>query len=206
MTFQMSLRREDVWLPLMSYRNSLLAGGDDDTMSVISGMSSRGSTVRSKKSKPSTGKRKVLEGMQLALPEESSSSDSMWLSREQTLHTPVMMQTPQLTSTIMREPKRLRPEDSFMSVYPMQTEHHQTPLDYNQRGTSIMEDDEEPIVEDVMMSSEGRIEDLNEGMDFDTMDIDLPPSKNRRERTELKPDFFDPASIMDESVLGVSMF
>ncbi|TFK15421.1 alpha-ketoglutarate-dependent dioxygenase alkB-like protein 3 [Platysternon megacephalum] len=31
------------------------------------------------------------------------------------------------------------------------------------------------------------------------MDIDLPPSKNRRERTELKPDFFDPASIMDES-------
>ncbi|XP_031228496.1 cohesin subunit SA-2 [Mastomys coucha] len=178
MTFQMSLRREDVWLP--------------------------------KKSKPSTGKRKVVEGMQLALPEESSSSDSMWLSREQTLHTPVMMQTPQLTSTIMREPKRLRPEDSFMSVYPMQTEHHQTPLDYNtqvtwmlaqrqqeearqqqeraamsyvklrtnlqhaiRRGTSLMEDDEEPIVEDVMMSSEGRIEDLNEGMDFDTMDIDL---------------------------------
>ncbi|EPY73909.1 hypothetical protein CB1_002472005 [Camelus ferus] len=173
MTFQMSLRREDVWLPLMSYRNSLLAGGDDDTMSVISGISSRGSTVRSKKSKPSTGKRKVVEGMQLALPEESSSSDSMWLSREQTLHTPVMMQTPQLTSTIMREPKRLRPEDSFMGVYPMQTEHHQTPLDYNRRGTSLMEDDEEPIVEDVMMSSEGRIEDLNEGMDFDTMDIDL---------------------------------
>lgn len=36
-----------------------------------------------------------------------------------------------------------------------------------------MEDDEEPIVEDVMMSSEGRMDDLNEGMDFDTMDIDL---------------------------------
>ena len=36
-----------------------------------------------------------------------------------------------------------------------------------------MEDDEEPIVEDVMMSSEDRLEDLNEGMDFDTMDIDL---------------------------------
>uniref|UniRef100_A0A8C3HNF2 STAG2 cohesin complex component n=1 Tax=Chrysemys picta bellii TaxID=8478 RepID=A0A8C3HNF2_CHRPI len=221
MTFQMSLRREDVWLPLMSYRNSLLAGGDDDTMSVISGISSRGSTVRNKKTKPATGKRKI--------PEESSSSDSMWLNREQTMHTPVMMQTPQLTSTIMREPKRLRPEESYMGVYPMQPEHHQAPLDYkyvettntyivllfkyetmlnksfssnffSRRGTSLMEDDEEPIVEDVMMSSEGRIEDLNEGMDFDTMDIDLPPSKNRRERTELKPDFFDPASIMDESV------
>lgn len=36
-----------------------------------------------------------------------------------------------------------------------------------------MEDDEEPIVEDVMMSSEDRLEDINEGMDFDTMDIDL---------------------------------
>uniref|UniRef100_A0A493TLC7 Cohesin subunit SA n=1 Tax=Anas platyrhynchos platyrhynchos TaxID=8840 RepID=A0A493TLC7_ANAPP len=200
MTFQMSLRREDVWLPLMSYRNSLLAGGDDDTMSVISGISSRGSTVRNKKTKPATGKRKVPEA------EESSSSDSIWMNREQTMHTPVMMQTPQLTSTIMREPKRLRPEESYMGVYPMQPEHHQAPLDYNRRGTSLMEDDEEPIVEDVMMSSEGRIEDLNEGMDFDTMDIDLPPSKNRRERTELKPDFFDPASIMDESVLGVSMF
>lgn len=70
MTFQMSLRREDVWLPLMSYRNSLLAGGDDDTMSVISGISSRGSTVRSKKSKPSTGKRKVVEGMQLSLSKD----------------------------------------------------------------------------------------------------------------------------------------
>lgn len=41
-----------------------------------------------------------------------------------------------------------------------------------------MEDDEEPIVEDVMMSSEGRIEDLNEGMDFDTMDIDLVRKMN----------------------------
>uniref|UniRef100_A0A8C9ENK6 Stromal antigen 2 n=1 Tax=Pavo cristatus TaxID=9049 RepID=A0A8C9ENK6_PAVCR len=227
MTFQMSLRREDVWLPLMSYRNSLLAGGDDDTMSVISGISSRGSTVRNKKTKPC-----------LLPAEESSSSDSMWMNREQTMHTPVMMQTPQLTSTIMREPKRLRPEENYMGVYPMQPEHHQAPLDYNtqvtwmlaqrqqeeaarqqqeraamnyvklrtnlqhaiRRGTSLMEDDEEPIVEDVMMSSEGRIEDLNEGMDFDTMDIDLPPSKNRRERTELKPDFFDPASIMDESL------
>uniref|UniRef100_A0A8C3Y9J1 Cohesin subunit SA n=1 Tax=Catharus ustulatus TaxID=91951 RepID=A0A8C3Y9J1_CATUS len=238
MTFQMSLRREDVWLPLMSYRNSLLAGGDDDTMSVISGISSRGSTVRNKKTKPATGKRKVPEGHYTVLTEESSSSDSMWLNREQSMHTPVMMQTPQLTSTIMREPKRLRPDENYMGVYPMQPEHHQPPLDYNtqvtwmlaqrqqeeaarqqqeraamnyvklrsnlqhaiRRGTSLMEDDEEPIVEDVMMSSEGRIEDLNEGMDFDTMDIDLPPSKNRRERTELKPDFFDPASIMDESV------
>ncbi|XP_041112036.1 cohesin subunit SA-2 [Polyodon spathula] len=247
MTFQMALRREDCWLPLISYRNSLQVGGDDDTVSVISGISSRGS-VRSKKTKPATAKRKVAEA------EESSSSDGMWMNREQSLQSPVMMQTPHLTSTVMREPKRLRPEESYMGVYPMQPEqqqqqqqqqhhHPQTPIDYNtqvtwmlaqrqqeearqqqeraamnyaklrtnlqhaiRRGTGLMEDDEEPIVEDVMMSSEGRIEDLNEGMDFDTMDIDLPPSKNRRERTELKPDYFDPASIMEDSVLGVSMF
>lgn len=44
---------------------------------------------------------------------------------------------------------------------------------HSRRGTGLMEEDEEPIVEDVMMSSEGRMDDLNEGMDFDTMDIDL---------------------------------
>ncbi|XP_057204848.1 cohesin subunit SA-2 isoform X1 [Triplophysa rosa] len=246
MTFQMALQREDCWLPLISYRNSLQAGGDDDTMSVISGISSRGSSVRSKKAKPATAKRKIPE------EESSSSSSDLWMNREQSMPTPVMMPSPHLTSTVMREPKRLRPEESYMGVYTMtpdqqqqhahpptlQPQHHQTTMDYNtqvtwmlaqrqqqeevarqhqervmnyaklrtnlqhaiRRGTGLMEDDEEPIVEDVMMSSEGRLEDLNEGMDFDTMDIDLPPSKNRRERSELKPDFFDPASIMDESV------
>lgn len=67
MTFQMALQREDCWLPLISYRNSLQAGGDDDTMSVVSGISSRGSTIRSKKAKPVTGKRKLSEGTSLRL-------------------------------------------------------------------------------------------------------------------------------------------
>ncbi|XP_046906414.1 cohesin subunit SA-2a isoform X1 [Hypomesus transpacificus] len=280
MTFQMALQREDCWLPLISYRNSLQAGGDDDTMSVISGISSRGSTVRSKKAKPaSTGKRK--------LPEEEtscSSTDAVWLNREQGAQTPGMMPSAHLTSTVLRDPKKLRAtDDSYVGVYAMTSEpqphqatphphqatphphqatphphqatphlhqatplpqhHHQAPMDYNtqvtwmlaqrqqvearqqqerasvqyakmrshmqhaiRRGSGLMEDDEEPIVEDVMMSSEDRLEDLNEGMDFDTMDIDLPPSKNRRERSELKPDYFDPSSIMDDSVLNVSMF
>lgn len=48
----------------------------------------------------------------------------------------------------------------------------------SRRGTGLMEEDEEPIVEDVMMSSEGRMDDLNEGMDFDTMDIDLVRNMN----------------------------
>ncbi|KPP70893.1 hypothetical protein Z043_110241, partial [Scleropages formosus] len=284
MTFQMALQREDCWLPLISYRNSLQAGGDDDTMSVISGISSRGSTARSKKAKPANAKRKLAE-VQLcklllfcnkraayekggvSLPKSfkrnfyKKSGTAAINSPAVAMQTPVMMPSPHLTSTVMRDPKRLRPEESYMGVYGMppeqqqppqpqhaqpqtpQPHHPQTPMDYKyalvpslvtqvtwmlaqrqeevrqqqeraamnyaklrsnlqhaiRRSTGLMEDDEEPIVEDVMMSSEGRIEDLNEGMDFDTMDIDLPPSKNRRERSELKPDFFDPASIMDES-------
>uniref|UniRef100_A0A8C7GWC0 Cohesin subunit SA n=1 Tax=Oncorhynchus kisutch TaxID=8019 RepID=A0A8C7GWC0_ONCKI len=207
MTFQMALQREDCWLPLISYRNSLQAGGDDDTMSVISGYSSRSSSIRTKKAKPaSTGKRKLPEG-------EGCSTDAVWMNQEQNVQTPVMMPSPHLTSTVLRDPKKMRPDESYMGVYAMTSEqqhqqlppqqhHHQTPMDYKY-GTpfyGLMEDDEEPIVEDVMMSSEDRLEDLNEGMDFDTMDIDLPPSKNRRERSELKPDYFDPSSIMDDSV------
>lgn len=62
MTFQMALQRDDCWLPLISYRNSLQVGGDDDTMSVVSGISSRGSS-RSKKAKPAAAnKRKLPEG------------------------------------------------------------------------------------------------------------------------------------------------
>lgn len=66
MTFQMALQRDDCWLPLISYRNSLQVGGDDDTMSVVSGISSRGSS-RSKKSKTATtNKRKLPEGEDMA--------------------------------------------------------------------------------------------------------------------------------------------
>uniref|UniRef100_A0A673YBJ7 Cohesin subunit SA n=1 Tax=Salmo trutta TaxID=8032 RepID=A0A673YBJ7_SALTR len=215
MTFQMALQREDCWLPLISYRNSLQAGGDDDTMSVISGYSSRSSSIRTKKAKPaSTGKRKLPEG-----EGPTPSHRTAWATYCDTLNvqTPVMMPSPHLTSTGLRDPKKMRPEESYMGVYAMTSEqqhqqlppqqhHHQTPMDYNRRGSGLMEDDEEPIVEDVMMSSEDRLEDLNEGMDFDTMDIDLPPSKNRRERSELKPDYFDPSSIMDDSVgIGLSL-
>uniref|UniRef100_A0A8C2ZEQ5 Cohesin subunit SA n=1 Tax=Cyclopterus lumpus TaxID=8103 RepID=A0A8C2ZEQ5_CYCLU len=204
MTVQMALQRDDCWLPLISYRNSLQVGGDDDTMSVISGISSRGST-RSKKSKSATAsKRKLPE----AEENSCSSSDAVWMNREQNMQTPVMMHSPHLTSTVLRDPKKMRQEDSCTPV-PLQQQphhHHQTAIDYNRRGSGLMEDDEEPIVEDVMMSSEDRLEDINEDMNFETMDIDLPASKNRRERSELKPDYFDPSSIMDDSVLNVSMF
>lgn len=64
MTFQMSLQREECWLPLISYRNSLQAGADDDTLSVLSGVSGRGST-RSRKPRvnPAPSKRKLPDGV-----------------------------------------------------------------------------------------------------------------------------------------------
>uniref|UniRef100_A0A8C2ZEV6 Cohesin subunit SA n=1 Tax=Cyclopterus lumpus TaxID=8103 RepID=A0A8C2ZEV6_CYCLU len=234
MTVQMALQRDDCWLPLISYRNSLQVGGDDDTMSVISGISSRGST-RSKKSKSATAsKRKLPEG-NCFFDYPCSSSDAVWMNREQNMQTPVMMHSPHLTSTVLRDPKKMRQEDSCTAAFTMPTEqlphhtqvtwmltqrqqvearqqqervsmHYAKMRNHIRRGSGLMEDDEEPIVEDVMMSSEDRLEDINEDMNFETMDIDLPASKNRRERSELKPDYFDPSSIMDDSVLNVSMF
>lgn len=62
MTFQMALQRDDCWLPLISYRNSLQAGADDDTLSVISGMSR--SSARSRRGKPpAASKRKLPDGV-----------------------------------------------------------------------------------------------------------------------------------------------
>lgn len=53
-------RREDVWLPLISYRNSLVTGGEDDRMSVNSGSSSsKASSVRNKKGRPPLHKKRV---------------------------------------------------------------------------------------------------------------------------------------------------
>lgn len=57
----------------------------------------------------------------------------------------------------------------------------------SRRGSGLMEDDEEPIVEDVMMSSEERLDDLNEGMDFETMDIDLVGIRIQRSITNENP-------------------
>uniref|UniRef100_H3C317 Cohesin subunit SA n=1 Tax=Tetraodon nigroviridis TaxID=99883 RepID=H3C317_TETNG len=221
LTIQMKIADKTAELPLIYYRNSLQAEDEKDTMSAAERiLPAEDPLIRSKKTKPSAataGTSAAKRKLPQILTEESSTSE-VW---QQSMQTPVMMPSPHLTSTAMRDAKRGR-DDSFMGVYNMphdqpqqhqhpqhhqQTpQHHQTPMDYNRRSTGLMEEDEEPIVEDVMMSSEGRMDDLNEGMDFDTMDIDLPPSKNRRERSELKPDYFDPASIMDESVLGVSMF
>lgn len=67
MSESMSERREDVWLPLISYRNSLLTGGDEDHMSVISGSSSKTGSVRSKKGRPPLHKKRI-EGKETATP------------------------------------------------------------------------------------------------------------------------------------------
>jgi cohesin complex subunit SA-1/2 len=63
------------------------------------------------------------------------------MNREQNVQTPVMMPSPHLSSTVLRDPKKMRPEESYMGVYsitseqqqqplPPQQQHHQTPMDY----------------------------------------------------------------------------
>ncbi|XP_060939273.1 cohesin subunit SA-1a [Limanda limanda] len=230
MSESMSERREDVWLPLISYRNSLLTGGDEDHMSVTSGSSSKTGSVRSKKGRLPVHKKRI-EG-----PEESSVEGS-WMLRNDTLQTPGALQTPQLTSTVLREnrPADHMPdpdsepgsENDFVHNPQMQmswlgqqkmeevNRKDRTGMNYiksrsnqgvRQTVRGLMEDDAEPIFEDVMMSSRGQLEDMNEEFE-DTMVIDLPPSRNRRERAELRPDFFDSAAMIeDESGFTMPMF
>ncbi|KAL7380295.1 hypothetical protein ABVT39_015232 [Epinephelus coioides] len=228
MSESMSERREDVWLPLISYRNSLLTGGDEDHMSVTSGSSSKAASVRSKKGRPPIHKKRI---------EEESSVEGSWMLRNDTLQTPGALQTPQLTSTVLREnrPAEHMPdpdsepgsENDFVHNPQMQmswlgqqkmeevNRKDRTGMNYiksrsnqgvRQTVRGLMEDDAEPIFEDVMMSSRGQLEDMNEEFE-DTMVIDLPPSRNRRERAELRPDFFDSAAMIeDESGFSMPMF
>uniref|UniRef100_A0A665WU33 Cohesin subunit SA n=1 Tax=Echeneis naucrates TaxID=173247 RepID=A0A665WU33_ECHNA len=225
MSESMSERREDVWLPLISYRNSLLTGGDEDHMSVTSGSSSKTGSVRSKKGRPPLHKKRI---------EEESSVEGSWMMRNDTLQTPGALQTPQLTSTVLREnrPAEHMPdpdsepgsENDFVHNPQMQmswlgqqkmeevNRKDRTGMNYIKSRSNqgvrrgLMEDDAEPIFEDVMMSSRGQLEDMNEEFE-DTMVIDLPPSRNRRERAELRPDFFDSAAMIeDESGFSMPMF
>uniref|UniRef100_A0A672UJG3 Cohesin subunit SA n=1 Tax=Strigops habroptila TaxID=2489341 RepID=A0A672UJG3_STRHB len=197
LTEQMMERREDVWLPLISYRNSLVTGGEDDRMSVNSGSSSsKASSVRNKKGRPPLHKKRV-EGFVLFLDE---SLEGSWLNRNENIHTPGTLQAPQLTSTVLRENTRQMGEQ----IQEHESEQGSEQDFLHKRG--LMEDDAEPIFEDVMMSSRGQLEDMNEEFE-DTMVIDLPPSRNRRERAELRPDFFDSAAIIeDDSGFGMPMF
>uniref|UniRef100_A0A673XE36 Cohesin subunit SA n=1 Tax=Salmo trutta TaxID=8032 RepID=A0A673XE36_SALTR len=194
MSESMSERREDVWLPLISYRNSLLTGGEDgDRMSVTSGASSKTSSIRSKKGRTPIHKSKRIE--------EESSVEASWLRGNDSLQTPGALTTPQLTSTVLRE----NPRQAADTHLPDHDSEPGSENDYvHNRG--LMEDDAEPIFEDVMMSSRGQLEDMNEEFE-DTMVIDLPPSRNRRERAELRPDFFDSAAMIeDESGFTMPMF
>uniref|UniRef100_A0A8K9VBH1 Cohesin subunit SA n=1 Tax=Oncorhynchus mykiss TaxID=8022 RepID=A0A8K9VBH1_ONCMY len=200
MSESMSERREDVWLPLISYRNSLLTGGEDgDRMSVTSGASSKTSSIRSKKGRTPIHKSKRIE--------EESSVEASWLRGNDNLQTPGALTTPQLTSTVLRE----NPRQAADTHLPDHDSEPGSENDYvhnlvcvctdpphlslSSRG--LMEDDAEPIFEDVMMSSRGQLEDMNEEFE-DTMVIDLPPSRNRRERAELRPDFFDSAAMIED--------
>uniref|UniRef100_A0A8B9HFT0 Cohesin subunit SA n=1 Tax=Astyanax mexicanus TaxID=7994 RepID=A0A8B9HFT0_ASTMX len=228
MTEYMMERREDVWLPLIAYRNSLLTGGDEDRMSVTTGSTtSRASTVRSKRGRPPLHKKRP-DGEAQRTTDESV--DGSWVMRNDTIQTPGGLQTPQLTSTVLRE----NPRQAAEHIPEQDSSEPGSEPDYIHKFTTLrsldlllnslvfkirsglnfkltthfvfrrglMEDDAEPIFEDVMMSSRGQLEDMNEEFE-DTMVIDLPPSRNRRERAELRPDFFDSTAIIEDDSVSI---
>ncbi|KAH0516353.1 Cohesin subunit SA-1 [Microtus ochrogaster] len=82
------------------------------------------------------------------------------------IQTPGALPTPQLTSTVLRENSRPMGEQ----IQEPETEHGSEPDFLHNRG--LMEEDAEPIFEDVMMSSRSQLEDMNEEFE-DTMVIDL---------------------------------
>uniref|UniRef100_A0A4W4EDT8 Cohesin subunit SA n=1 Tax=Electrophorus electricus TaxID=8005 RepID=A0A4W4EDT8_ELEEL len=233
---QMAQRREDVWLPLISYRNSLLTGGDDDRLSITSGGSSKTGSLRSKKGRPLVHKKRT----------EEESVESLWVMRGDQLPltqlTSTVLPPPQFTSTVLPATKltstvlREKPQHALDHVPGHVPDHtpdtqmqmswlgqhkpeelnrkEHTAVNYMKSRSGavrhtvrgMMEDDAEPIFEDVMMSSHGQLEDMNEEFE-DTIVIDLPPSRNRRERVELRPDFFESAGMIeDESGFTMPMF
>uniref|UniRef100_A0A7N6BYR5 Cohesin subunit SA n=1 Tax=Anabas testudineus TaxID=64144 RepID=A0A7N6BYR5_ANATE len=87
----------------------------------------------------------------LAEENSCSSSDAVWMNREQNVQTPVMMHSPHLTSTVLKDPKKMRAEDSYSGAYAMPTEqhpqqpvppqqqphhHHQAAMDYKYENLS----------------------------------------------------------------------
>uniref|UniRef100_A0A2K6JS94 STAG1 cohesin complex component n=1 Tax=Rhinopithecus bieti TaxID=61621 RepID=A0A2K6JS94_RHIBE len=190
LTEQMMERREDVWLPLISYRNSLVTGGEDDRMSVNSGSSSsKTSSVRNKKGRPPLHKKRV----------EDESLDNTWLNRTDTMiQTPGPLPAPQLTSTVLRENSRPMGDQ----IQEPESEHGSEPdfLHNPQMQISWL--------------GQPKLEDLNRkdrtGMNYMKVRTGVrhaPPSRNRRERAELRPDFFDSAAIIeDDSGFGMPMF
>lgn len=73
------------------------------------------------------------------------------MNREQNVQTPVMMHSPHLTSTVLKDPKKMRAEDSYSGAYAMPTEqhpqqpvppqqqphhHHQAAMDYKYENLS----------------------------------------------------------------------
>uniref|UniRef100_A0AAR2LQD2 SCD domain-containing protein n=1 Tax=Pygocentrus nattereri TaxID=42514 RepID=A0AAR2LQD2_PYGNA len=207
LTEQMCERRDDVWLPLISYRNSLLTGGDDDHGSITSSSSSKTGSIRSRKSCAAHRKHT-----------EEESAKGPWAMKADP------PPTAQLTSTELEQnPSHATDHAQRHSPDPAPEQNaDMSDLLVDEQcwdvsgvmkvvlsclsSRGLMEDDAEPIFEDVMMSSRGQLEDMNEEFE-DTMVIDLPPSCNRRERAELRPNFFDSAAMMeDESGFSMPMF
>lgn len=81
------------WIPLLAYRRSLST--EEETLSVVSRVGSKGSTIRLKKGPIPSAKRRRVDA-------SSASVDSSWLRTDESLQLRGGLKTPQLTSTTLR--------------------------------------------------------------------------------------------------------
>ncbi|KAG9340054.1 hypothetical protein JZ751_021971 [Albula glossodonta] len=176
--------------------NSLLTGGDEDRLSVTSGSSSsKAGSVRSKKGRPPLHKKRIDAEENV---EGSWAMRNDTLSTPGALHTPQLTSTV-LRENPRQAPQHLPDQDQEPSSEPDYMHNPQMQMSWlgqqkmeevnrkdranmnymkarsggvRQTVRGLMEDDAEPIFEDVMMSSRGQLEDMNEEFE-DTMVIDL---------------------------------
>ncbi|XP_067889327.1 cohesin subunit SA-2-like isoform X2 [Heterodontus francisci] len=150
-TDQMTAESGEEWLPLISYRRSLLDCRDDDTLSTSSSDWSAQSPVQPK-SKVTCLKRR--------LQIEDSVSNS-GLNEQQSVKIPPSFLNPRLTSTVLRENKK---RESRTREHPLEKDGMQSVYSEYGKTTGSMDRLAE---EDKTKLAEADFDDLNEILDID---------------------------------------
>uniref|UniRef100_UPI00398ECB47 cohesin subunit SA-2-like n=1 Tax=Pristiophorus japonicus TaxID=55135 RepID=UPI00398ECB47 len=150
-TDQMAAETGEEWLPLISYKRSLLDSRDDDTISTSSSDKSALSPEQ-QMSKSTSLKRR--------LQTEDNSSNAE-LNEEQSVKISPSFLMPQLSSTVLREnEKQASRKESHTMDRPLQS------LD-SECGTTTMGNTDRPKEEDAAKWAEDDLDDLNEILDID---------------------------------------
>ncbi|XP_067841855.1 cohesin subunit SA-2-like isoform X2 [Heptranchias perlo] len=155
-TDQMAAESGEEWLPLISYRRSLLDSRDDDTISTSSSDRSALSPVYHQ-SKSTSLKRRL---------QTEDSISNAGLNEGQSVKISPCFLMPQLTSMVLREnEKRATRRESQTKEHPLEKDGTQSL--YSEYETTTMGNTDRPVEEDTAKSTEVDRDDLNEIVDID---------------------------------------